>query len=440
MSNPVGGRVHVALRIWIAVCLVVFGKATEISYEEYLEMKNYLDYINRPAVTTIETEDGDIFDCVDIYKQPALDHPELRNHVIQMEPTALPDDDGMSSVEHESFIAMKTGLPDGGCPVGTVPIKRVQMEELLRAGSVSNFMNKYGRSGYSPDQLKATEHLYASASLTTQAGGSYRGTQVAINVWNPRVKQGETFSLAQLWVVNGAGQNLNTIEAGWNVYPGIYGDSATHLFVYWTADNYKKTGCYNLKCAGFVQVSRTVTPGMKLPKISKYNGTQEDITLYVFLDQRTKNWWLLYRETGSSAFVNVGYWPASLFKALKTSANRIDWGGEVVGDTTRTFPQMGSGRFPSQGYRKAAYMKLIKYVDRTSTLRNIPGNIGKTQSRPNCYKIEDKGTGSAQFGSSRSAEVIWRGAEQSLEEIAGTSTAVAEIRCQEKEHQLPLVP
>ncbi|XP_068655252.1 protein neprosin-like [Aristolochia californica] len=395
MAGPVGSRLHVALSVWIAICLAVFCKASEISYEDYVEMNNYLEYINRPAVTTIETEDGDIFDCVDIYKQPALDHPALRDHIIQMEPASVPD--GIN-IEPSSYITMKTGLPDGGCPVGTVPIIRMQMEELLKAGSVSNLMNKYGRSGYSPDQLKVADHQYATASLTTQAGGSYKGTQVSINVWNPPVKRGETFSLAQLWVVNGQGQNLNTIEAGWNVYPGLYGDSATHLFVYWTADNYKKTGCYNLKCAGFVQVSRTITPGMRLPKISKSGGTQEDISLRVFWDEGTKRWWLGYHETQSSTFINVGYWPGSLFKALVRFSNRIDWGGEVVGDTTGTYPPMGSGRFPAEGFRKAAYFKQIKYIDRNLTLRNAPNNIAKLQTRPKCYKIEDKGTGSAQFG------------------------------------------
>ncbi|KAL5995966.1 hypothetical protein ACLOJK_026039, partial [Asimina triloba] len=29
------------------------------------------------AVKTIQSEDGDIIDCVDIFKQPALDHPAL---------------------------------------------------------------------------------------------------------------------------------------------------------------------------------------------------------------------------------------------------------------------------------------------------------------------------------------------------------------------------
>lgn len=32
----------------------------------------------------LQKEDGDIIDCVDIHKQPAFDHPSLKNHKIQV--------------------------------------------------------------------------------------------------------------------------------------------------------------------------------------------------------------------------------------------------------------------------------------------------------------------------------------------------------------------
>ncbi|KAI3803934.1 hypothetical protein L1987_32100 [Smallanthus sonchifolius] len=38
---------------------------------------------NPHAIKTIRVKDGDIVDCVDIYKQPAFDHPALKNHTIQ---------------------------------------------------------------------------------------------------------------------------------------------------------------------------------------------------------------------------------------------------------------------------------------------------------------------------------------------------------------------
>lgn len=32
----------------------------------------------------LKSEDGDIIDCIDIYKQPAFDHPSLKDHKIQV--------------------------------------------------------------------------------------------------------------------------------------------------------------------------------------------------------------------------------------------------------------------------------------------------------------------------------------------------------------------
>ncbi|KAB2072104.1 hypothetical protein ERO13_A08G249100v2 [Gossypium hirsutum] len=69
-------------RVFLAVILLflsnrVNGKANFKDVEEKLKQ------LNKPAVKTIQSEDGDIIDCVEIYKQPAFDHPALRNHVIQ---------------------------------------------------------------------------------------------------------------------------------------------------------------------------------------------------------------------------------------------------------------------------------------------------------------------------------------------------------------------
>ncbi|TQD73976.1 hypothetical protein C1H46_040493 [Malus baccata] len=46
-------------------------------------IEKHLNKINKPAVMTIQSPDGDIIDCVHKRKQPALDHPLLKNHKIQ---------------------------------------------------------------------------------------------------------------------------------------------------------------------------------------------------------------------------------------------------------------------------------------------------------------------------------------------------------------------
>ena len=45
----------------------------------YFNFEAYLWFIK-----SLQGEDGDIIDCVDIYQQPAFDHPFLKNHTIQV--------------------------------------------------------------------------------------------------------------------------------------------------------------------------------------------------------------------------------------------------------------------------------------------------------------------------------------------------------------------
>ena len=49
-------------------------------------------------------------------------------------------------------------------------------------------------------------------------GDKYYGAKATINVWQPKIEQANEFSLSQLWILGGSfGQDLNSIEAGWQV-------------------------------------------------------------------------------------------------------------------------------------------------------------------------------------------------------------------------------
>lgn len=49
-------------------------------------------------------------------------------------------------------------------------------------------------------------------------GDKYYGAKATINVWDPKIQQPNEFSLSQMWVLAGSfGQDLNSIEAGWQV-------------------------------------------------------------------------------------------------------------------------------------------------------------------------------------------------------------------------------
>ncbi|KAG9440243.1 hypothetical protein H6P81_020408 [Aristolochia fimbriata] len=76
-----------------SVVVVEYDKAANLcgveeggtsSEEEDVELERQLKILNNPAIKTINTEYGDIFDCVDIHKQPTFDHPSLKNHKIKV--------------------------------------------------------------------------------------------------------------------------------------------------------------------------------------------------------------------------------------------------------------------------------------------------------------------------------------------------------------------
>lgn len=49
-------------------------------------------------------------------------------------------------------------------------------------------------------------------------GDKYYGAKATINVWDPKIQQPNEFSLSQMWILGGSfGQDLNSIEAGWQV-------------------------------------------------------------------------------------------------------------------------------------------------------------------------------------------------------------------------------
>ena len=63
-------------------------------------------------------------------------------------------------------------------------------------------------------------------------GDQYYGAEASLNVWAPRVTNDYEFSLSQIWVISGSfGNDLNTIEAGWQACPWIF--STYSEFLYW---------------------------------------------------------------------------------------------------------------------------------------------------------------------------------------------------------------
>nr|XP_010326960.1 uncharacterized protein LOC104649445 [Solanum lycopersicum] len=119
----------------VFLCLSYDGvRGTKLSkQEDTLELEKQLKVLNKPPIKTIKTKYGDIYDCVDFYKQPAFDHPLLKNHNYhpQMKPSYSMIE-SVSTISTSNYKLSKIRLSDEGCPVGTVPIRRITKEDLIR--------------------------------------------------------------------------------------------------------------------------------------------------------------------------------------------------------------------------------------------------------------------------------------------------------------------
>nr|XP_023923670.1 uncharacterized protein LOC112035061 [Quercus suber] len=364
----------------------IFGK------KQKLEVQQQLKRLNKPALKSIESPDGDIIDCVDIYKQPAFDHPLLKNHTIQMRPSSYPkgfsfDEINDISSNSEPEFTQPWHL-NGRCPEGTIPIRRTKEEDLLRAGSVANFgRKKYHTIPHAQNNDVPTDHEYAT--LTDAGAGKYYGMAAEMNVWNPHSQEENEFSVSQFWVANGEyGQDLDTIEAGMIVSEDLYRDKETRIFLYWTDDGYQSTGCYNLNCPGFVQLDHQIAMGARVTPYSKYDGDQIGIKFFVWKDVNAGgDWWLSINHR------DFGYWPSSIFSLLSDSASRVKWGGEVINyhrDGQHTTTPMGSGHFAEEGPRKASFFKNLNVIDGLQIQRG-PRDTTTFMTKPNCYNIIDYG-------------------------------------------------
>lgn len=342
-------------------------------------IEEYLKRINKPSIKTIHSPDGDVIECVPSHLQPAFDHPQLRGQ----KPLDLPEMPSIAianeTTNEENFNQLWSQSGEC-CPIGSIPMRRTTKTDVLRARSVRRF----GRRLKKPIRRDSSGGGHEHAVVFVN-GEQYYGAKASINVWTPRVTDAYEFSLSQIWLISGSfGHDLNTIEAGWQVSPELYGDNYPRFFTYWTTDAYQATGCYNLLCSGFVQTNNKIAIGAAISPRSSYNGRQFDLGLMIWKDPKHGHWWL---ELGNGLL--VGYWPVFLFSHLRSHASMVQFGGEVVNSRSsggHTGTQMGSGHFADEGFEKAAYFRNLQVVDWDNNLLPL-SNLHVLADHPACYNI-----------------------------------------------------
>ncbi|CAA6673090.1 unnamed protein product [Spirodela intermedia] len=339
---------------------------SRVELETLRRVRARLRKLQKPSLKTIQSGEGDIIDCVPSHLQPAFDHPKLLGQ--------KPLGRRRRRTRRQRRVFSRGLLPASRARAGTVPIRRATEADVLRASSVKRFGRKPAARRRPLSATGGHEHAVGYV-----IGDQYFGAKASLN-----------FSLSQIWVISGSfGDDLNTIEAGWQVSPELYGDAYPRFFTYWTSDSYQTTGCYNLLCSGFVQTTNKFAIGTAISPISTYGGSQFDISLLIWKDPKQGHWWL---EFGGRLI--VGYWPSELFSHLGQHATMVQFGGEVVnggpagggGPSYHTATEMGSGRFSGEGFGRASYFRNLQVVDWDNSLVPPPA-LRLLADRPACYDI-----------------------------------------------------
>ncbi len=327
------------------------------------------------------------FDCVPIMQQPSVRALGLK--ALSSAP-AVPSSPKAALAAAESAQVPPAAAPSTdpygntmACEEGTIPMRRVTMEDVGRFATLADFLRKGPRGGSAPQRpdptlaSQATDvHKYAYGyQYVTNFGGS-----TDINVLAPKVDTGraEVFSLSQFWYVNTTAP-VQTVEGGSQVYPQMYGTDQPSLFVYWTSDDYDQVGCYNLTCPGFVQTSGAYELGGPLPRVSTLLGAQYYLRMSAV--KQNGDWWIYIGGIDPSRA--IGYYPAAVFhgRPITTSSDLIEYGGEVVG--TGVWPQMGSGSFAQARFRHAAAQKQITWLP--PSYDAVQANLSVKQPSIGCY-------------------------------------------------------
>ncbi|CAJ2676169.1 unnamed protein product [Trifolium pratense] len=283
------------------------------------------------------------FKCVDIYKQPALQHPLLKNHKIQLYPTFA------------KHVMQSRPSYDRECPAGKVPIyKRIKRHQF-----VNNSSSKLSIADLR-HYAQSTKEFH-TVTLDSTQNQIFYGAFAKISGYNLSVNPYQ-YSTSSVIVESGPPSELNSIHAGLGVRPDIYGDSQLRLTTLWTAFGSGNPGCSDNKCVGFVQVTQDKEYSLgsvQYPTTPIGASEKYHLEFKIQRDKSTGNWWLIVNNPE----VQVGYWPRDIFTHLSTGASKVRFGGETFAAPNTVSPPMGSGRLPQDGFQYSALMGVLQHID-----------------------------------------------------------------------------
>lgn len=368
-------------------------KYSKVENEEaFEEMRKHIlymyDCVDTSATVTSFVQEQGYADCIKVTEQPSYCHfglkevpkPPLNSSHPTKSRNCVP------GVFRDTDSPLKLGLKDRfgnsmSCPEGSIPMARLTLEKLTQFPNLRSFFAKrIPKKGRETTYSAAHKYAHASQQVSNFGGNSW------LNVWNPETPSSD-MSLSQHWYWGGPFETLEhqTVEGGWQVQPAYFNTGNAVLFIYWTADNYANSGCYDLTCDGFIQINNHWNFGSGFNHYSTAGGTQWGFEMQWKLYQ--DNWWLFLRGPGD--YEAVGYYPTSIYNRgqLSRSAEGIDYGGETA--SPGAYPQMGSGQFSKFGWMQAAFHNQIFWIPQNENDGyGIWANLTAEQPSPSCYTAD----------------------------------------------------
>ncbi|KAF8100615.1 hypothetical protein N665_0220s0019 [Sinapis alba] len=296
---------------------------------------------SRVPLRSFKISENVTYDCIDIYKQPGLNHPLLRTHKIQMKSSVSRPELKMQTGKTETSNKRKIG-----CPIGTVPILKNTKEYVTNSQMFAE-KNFHPLSADSPGT-----HIAGVRS----SSGPFRGVQASFSVNALNVGKDQV-SYSHIYIGSRSENQINYISAGWIINPSLYGDQRVWTFGFWKGKDGK--GCYNTACSGFVQVSKVipiVEPNVLKPGVPRW------MHYSIHQDKNTGNWWVtqLMKDAPNE---DIGYWPKELFNLSDNGANMVGVGGVVQASPSGSSPPMGNGILPNGGPQDSGVFTNIEVLN-----------------------------------------------------------------------------
>ncbi|CAA7045373.1 unnamed protein product [Microthlaspi erraticum] len=266
-----------------------------------------------------------------------------------------------------------------GCPIGTVPIRRVTKEDILALNSLDDKYKPHGSwntSTSGPKNVLHPDQHYHAVGRTKGKGMRYNGATMDLCITAPQVKPTQ-HSASRIHFQMGD----DFIQAGITVNPVLYKDHNPRIYVFTKAG---EKSCFNNHCdVGMISVRQDLPLGMALSPVSIRAMEAYSTTFGLIKDQASGNWWLLLGRKSEQ----IGVWPEQIFG--QTFGDKVEWGGEVFRAWLPS-PQMGFGYFPTGKRLEDAYIKRISILDGNFQYDRQVNNIEAVSDNTRGYGVKQK--------------------------------------------------